>query len=125
MTEGVGTLAILNVGAGDTKLTFDITNPDELARSAAIVKDMIRKGFALLIEVGRDEKGPLYRRAYDFDEKTAEYIVAGVASEPEIENEQSPKQKAPAAPRRGGKRETHRIPAAKATAVAVARTAGG
>ena len=78
-----GEVGILNVGAGDTKLTFDPSKPDEVARSAQIVKDMIRRGFVLLIEVGQDEKGEaIYKRAHDFDESTAEYIVAGVTELP-------------------------------------------
>ena len=71
MTKQTGSIGILNVGAGDTKLVFDNSKPDEVAKSAAIVRDMIRRGFVLLIEVGRDDDGPLYRRAHDFDERTA------------------------------------------------------
>lgn len=126
-----GEVGILNVGAGDTKLTFDPTNPDEVKRSAAIVKDMIRRGFVLLIEVGQDDKGPIYRRAHDFDEATAEYIVAGVATdestttEPADDKEQAsaPPRARKAASRR--KRTAERIPASTTRAVAVARTAGG
>ena len=72
-----GTIGILNVGAGDTKLTFDPKNPSEVARTSRIVKDMLRRGYALLIEIGKDEKGePKYARAKDFDEKHCEYIHA-------------------------------------------------
>lgn len=110
-----GAVAILNVGAGDTKLSFDPSNPKEVARAAKIVKDMLRRGFCLLIEVGKDEKGPLYRRALDFDEKTTEYIIAG---DPEdVEPSRPSKRKGIATPRR--------IPAGRTNAVAVARTAGG
>lgn len=35
-----GEVGILNVGAGDTKLTFDPSKPDEVARSAQIVKTL-------------------------------------------------------------------------------------
>lgn len=119
----MGSVGILNVGAGDTKLVFDNSDPDEIAKSAAIVKDMIRRGFVLLIEVGRDDKGAVYRRAHDFDEKTAEYIVAGAPTDQEIETNV---EKPASAPRRSGKRTAQtRIPAAKTNAVAVARTAGG
>ncbi len=72
----VGTVAILNVSAGDTKLTFDPKMPAEVARAAKVVKDMLRRGFALLVEVGHDDKGPLYRRVHDFDEATTEYNTA-------------------------------------------------
>lgn len=125
-----GELAILNVATGDTKLMFDPSNPEEVKRSARIVKDMIRRGFILLIEVGRDEKGPTYRRAHDFDEATAEYIVAGLVSDAEgtPANEQEPasapriQSQRPAQSRRAGKT---RVPAGTVKAVAVARTAGG
>ncbi len=122
----IGTVGILNVGAGDTKLVIDNTKPDELARSAAIVLDMIRRGFVLLIEVGHDDKGPIYRRAHDFDESTAEYIIAGSAPDQEaIANEQEPAGEAG----RGRPRKTatgpRRVAAATTNAVAVARTAGG
>jgi hypothetical protein len=110
-----GTVAILSVGAGDTKLSFDPKNPKEVARSAKIVKDMIRRGFVLLIEVGRDEKGPLYRRALDFDESAAEYIIAGDPDDVEPSREKKG--------RRG--RPRTRIAASRTSALSVARTAGG
>jgi hypothetical protein len=80
----------------------------------------------LLIEVGRDETGPLYRRAHDFDEKTAEYIIAGEIHDDEAEAS------APAPTPRAGKgkagraKKSHlRVAASRTSAVAVARTAGG
>lgn len=126
----IGEVAILNVAAGDTKLSFDPSNPTEAKRSASIVKDMLRRGFVLLIEVGQDGEGrPLYRRAHDFDENTAEYIIAGSVSddmkEPRIDQEpagKTPRTRKAAAARTSRKR---RIPASSAKAVSVARTAGG
>jgi hypothetical protein len=114
-------MGILNVGAGDTKLVFDNKNPDELAKSAAIVRDMIRRGFALFIEVGHNEKGPIYQRAHDFDEATAEYIVVGPSQEQEESNEQI----TAIPPPRSRKGTSRRIPAVQASGVAVARIAGG
>lgn len=115
----MGEIGILNVGAGDTKLSFDPKNKAETKRAAGIVKDMIRRGYAILVQVGENDKGPLYQRAHDFDETTAEYIIAGGP-----ENMEIPDVKKPASPPRKGKAAT-RIPATKAKAVAVARTAGG
>jgi hypothetical protein len=43
-------LSILNVGHGDTKLTFDKDKPEERERAALIVGEMLRKGFAILVE---------------------------------------------------------------------------
>lgn len=119
-----GEIGILNVGAGDTKLSFDPSKPDEVKRTCAIVTDMIRHGYAILVEAGRDEKGPLYRRALDFDPETAEYIVAGQPAEEEpTTHEQKPA--SPPKGRRRRKETRERIPAAKSSAVAVSRIAGG
>lgn len=122
-----GSIGILNVGAGDTKLVFDNSKPDEVAKSAAIVRDMIRRGFVLLIEVGRDADGPLYRRAHDFDEHTAEYIIAGpTPDQPEAKtHDQKPASKARAGRQSKKAAGSFRVPAASTNAVAVARTAGG
>lgn len=120
----MGSVGILNVGAGDTKLVFDNSNPDETAKSAAIVKDMIRRGFVLLIEVGRDDKGAIYRRAHDFDENTAEYIVAGAPTEQETRHEQKPSIP-PRRSRQAKAQPKQRISASSTNAIAVARTAGG
>lgn len=118
----MGQIGILNVGAGDTKLSFDPKNKAETERAAKIVKDMIRRGFAILIEVGKDERGPLYRRAHDFDEQTHEYIIAGM---PDEQEEMSVKK--PTGAQRGRRKGTtqQRVPANKTNAVAVARVAGG
>lgn len=120
-----GEVGILNVGAGDTKLSFDPKNPGEVERAKKIIMDMIRRGFAILVEIGRDEKGPMYRRALDFDPETAEYIIAG---EPATKEDIDVKEPASSPPRgRKGPRPASpkRIPAASTSAVAVARTAGG
>lgn len=121
----IGELGILNVAAGDTKLTFDPRKPAEVRAASKTVKDMIRRGYAILIEVGRDDKGPLYRRALDFDAETAEYIIAGT---PEEEAEEDARGEASAPPpRRERKKATapKRVAATATSAIAVARTAGG
>lgn len=134
-----GSIGILNVGAGDTKLVFDDKDPAGKAKAAATVRDMIRKGFVLLIEAGTDEKGePVYRRAKDFDPDTAEYIVAGTIEPQENDTSdhhdngepaatagrEAPARKG-AAQRRKAKPADVRIAASSTNAVAVARTAGG
>lgn len=73
----MGDIAILNVGAGDNKLVFDPSDAAGMIRAARIVKDMLRRGYALLVETGKGDDGkPVYQRATDFDEKTCEYIIA-------------------------------------------------
>ncbi len=65
----MGSVGILNVGAGDIVLTFDKNNPAEAIRAGRIVTDMLRRGYALLVEVERDGE-KCFERALDFDEKT-------------------------------------------------------
>jgi hypothetical protein len=75
-----GTVGILNVGAGDITLSFDPANAIERIRSARIVRDMIRRGYALLVEVERDGVKS-FERALDFDEAHCRYLIADFAPE--------------------------------------------
>jgi hypothetical protein len=137
-----GTVAILNVGAGDTKLSFDPTNPAERIRAARIVADMLRRGYALLVEVGKAADGrPIYQRAVAFDEARCEYIIAdfdpvtaakadqeeAAANESNVSETEAPSatqaDEAAPAPRRKGSRR--RVDAGSSRSVAVARSAGG
>lgn len=126
-----GEIGILNVGAGDTKLSFDPANPAERARAAKIVTDMLRRGFAILIEVGSDEKGPLYRRVTEFDPEKCEYIIAGDPGADEAvaipEGARTGLNDGPPLPKEKGKRGRLkvRVPADKAKAISVSRPAGG
>lgn len=130
----MGSIGILNVGAGDTKLTFDKNNPAECIRAARIVKDMLRRGYALLVDTGEGK----YQRVIDFREDAYEYIIAdfdpvtAAKADKEHEDEQSsqteePAQADAAAPtkRRGRPPKTRAIPATGAKGIAVARTSGG
>ena len=121
----IGTVEILNVGEGDTKLTFDKSNPEERKRAAKIVKDMLKRGYALLIQIGEIDGEPTYRRVREFDPDTCEYIIA--TTDDEVINigeavEIKPSKKKSTRKKRVSKT---RIPADKTRAVAVARTAGG
>lgn len=129
-------LAILNVGEGDTKLSFDPAKPEERERAARIVTDMLKRGFAIMVLVEVRDGEPLYRRVKAFDPETCEYIIAGDPGADEVLAGAKPDD-APAPPenatteayqkrmpkRRG--RPPKRIPAEKAKAVGVARSAGG
>lgn len=72
---GDGVLEILNIGDGDTKITFEKNNLAESIRARRIIQDMIRRGYALIVETERNGKKE-YVRALDFDPETAEYIIA-------------------------------------------------
>lgn len=129
-----GNLAILSVGSGDTKLSFDKDNPAECIRAARIVKDMLKRGYALLIEVGKDADGQAkYQRVLSFDENVCEYIIADL--DPSVVEAQG-EEDVGAAPERNvvgpspagkpaKKDRTKRVAADSATGVAVAPTAGG
>lgn len=137
-------IGILNVGAGDTKLTFDKNNPAECIRSARIVTDMLRRGYALLVEVERNGV-KAYERVREFRADTCQYIIAdldpiiaaeadavaqpGETTSEEIQDEGTPAAKN--ADRKGKaiepyrKRGTRAVHASEARGVAVARSAGG
>lgn len=140
MPERAGEVGILNVGAGDTKLSFDPKNPAERIRAARIVKDMIRRGYALLVET--NPGSGVYVRAIDFKEDVCEYVIADfdpvTAAEADAQEEQqnghqqgeagegtAPATGTPAPARRGRKPRERSIPAESARAVSVARSAGG
>lgn len=112
-----GSVSILNVGEGDTKLTFDPAKPDERERAAKIVTDMLKRGYAILVDVGEKDGDRIYRRAKGFDPTTCEYLIVGLPTEEEHDIEDAGKKK-----RRG---RPGRIGAHKTRAVAVARSARG
>lgn len=150
--EDIGTLAILNVAGGDVKVSFDKNNPAEVIRAKRIVRDMLHRGYALLVEVERDGE-KRFERALDFNEETAEYLIAdfdpittptqewqraaeegyeagtqegggdGEGIPKEIVAEEEPKPESGAPHRRGRPRKA--VPASGTRAVAVARSAGG
>jgi hypothetical protein len=116
----MSTVAILNVGEGDTKISFDKKNPAERKRAAKIVTDMLKRGYALMIEVGKRKGEPIYQRVKKFDPETCEYIVMG-GPEDEIDLGAKPHAKK----KRAKKKRTRRVAAEKTTGVSVPRTAGG
>ncbi len=143
-----GQIGILNVGAGDTKLTFDKNNPAERIRSARIVTDMLRRGYALLIEVTDKKGNKTYTRVHAFREDSCEYIIADldpiIAAEQDAKDERNnvaarepsateaggaaTPETTLATPRLAGGRKrggTRAVSASETTGVAVARSAGG
>ena len=139
MSIGIpGTVGLLNVGEGDIRLSFDPNDPAERIRAARIVKDLIRRGYALLVET---ELGSgTYRRATAFDEERCEYLIADF--DPEVAHAEDAKELAnvaqqdaqeqgtevqaqPAAPHPRGRPKTKRVDAGKTAAVAVPRISGG
>lgn len=148
----MGELSVLNVAGGDIKITFDRNNVAESIRARRMVGDMIRRGYALLVEVERNGERA-YERALGFDETKGEYLIADfdphvaevedafeeVRNIREGQREQdkaaAAKQQGPATAaegastppepklKRGGRRKS--VPMDSAKAVGVARSAGG
>jgi len=126
----MGTLSILNVYEGDVKITFDTKDAAETIRARRMIQDLIRRGYALLIEV----EGA-YQRAIDFDEKVGEYVIADFdpsyrqkSNEEEGEDEREEEkesEEAEAPPKIRSRRGRRRISMEATNAVAIARSAGG
>lgn len=112
-----GTLGILNVGAGDTKLVFDPDKPEERKKAAAAVRQMLRAGFSIFAEKMDAYGKTAFVRVHDFDEEACEYIIMEAPEDGRGEE-------TPASGARRGLRAT-RAPAASTRAVAVGRTSGG
>ena len=135
MEDNMGTVGILNVGTGDTKLTFDKSNPAECIRAARIVADMIKRGYVLLIETTKDDGSKIFVRAKQFLEDTCEYVVADF--DPLVAHVHDAKEIAngtidepPTAPGNGeGSAEKRprlkKVHASSTRSIAVPRTAGG
>lgn len=128
-----GQVGILNVGAGDTKLSFDKKNPAERIRAARIVTDMLKRGYVLLVDVGKGK----CQRVKRFDENKCEYIIADfdpleAAAADAKESHDGKAGKVEQGATGSGKRGPGRpklvdraIAAESTSAVAVGRTAGG
>lgn len=143
-----GTVSALSTSLGHLKLSFDPNDPVERLRAARVVTDMLRRGYALMIEVVKPDGEKAFQRVQSFDEERCEYIVADldpsaseqgqqfeqlgrlvadklqdvlyVDSEGQV-SEEIPVQKSRGRP----KKSTKRLPAETSKVVAVARTAGG
>jgi hypothetical protein len=67
-------LDVLSVGAGDIQINFNPIDVQEVERAKRIITDMLRRGYALFIPTGSDEK-PL-ARVRRFIAKEGVYIIA-------------------------------------------------
>jgi hypothetical protein len=112
-----GFLSILNVGAGDLRISFNPKYPAEAKRAREMVTDMLRRGYAIVVA----EEDGTHSPVNAFDPETCEYIVADSAPVGAEEEAAA----APPTPRKRGRPRTRRIPARKARATAIAPSAGG
>lgn len=113
-------LAVLNVGEGDMKFTFDADDVLEVARAERIVTDMLRRGYALFAEAG----GKL-KPVAAFNPKTACYVLADgpTVAPSRVESEQVEEPEAPAK-KRGRPKKTE-VPMKGTKVTSVPRSAGG
>ena len=135
----MGELSCLNVSGGDITITFDTADAAEAIRAKRMISDMLKRGYALLIEV--DGK---FTRCLEFKEDVGVYVVADFDPEPKQQTENTDdsisdttsedaadsgesEELANAKKTRGrpSKSKTTEIPMAKAKARAVAPSAGG
>jgi len=100
-----GSLCILNISAGDVKISFNKDNPEELARARDMIEDMLKRGYSILVQWGDG-----WRRAKKFIPTRDTYVVE--VPETTTEGEKP-------------KLVEKEIPAKKTRALAVAPTAGG
>jgi hypothetical protein len=114
--DEMGELSVLNVGAGDIKVTFNHLDSAESAKAIKMLMDMRDRGYAILVET---EDG--YTRAVDIDASRGRYIIqiAGDAPLPADAEEVTPTKKNG----RRGRRVS--VPIAGRRATGVARSAGG
>lgn len=105
-------LEILNVGAGDFKLTFDKNDPADIERAKRIIPDMLKRGYALFCEI--DGK---HERVTGFDQARECYIVR-LPWEAEWDGEL-------AEPPKDKKEKKARVPMRKTKVMAIGRSAGG
>ena len=120
-----GSLSVLNVGAGDIEVRFNPHQPEEVERALKMLKDMQRRGYAILVKQGDGS----YARAIEIDEKTSCYVISEevpveTAAPPDVEAAAAADEP-PVAPRRRGRPPKKQQPIAGSHAVGVARSAGG
>lgn len=113
-----GSLAVLNVGAGDVRVEF---SDDEIAndKTIAMIEDMLQHGYAVLVESDGD-----WLRVTRIDREQREYVlrqnrrIALPGTQAKVEQAETPAKATKA------KREK-RAPVRSSRAVGVARSAGG
>jgi hypothetical protein len=103
----MGSLDVLNCGAGHLRFDFDKDDPQEAERAKRVIQDMISRGYSLFIE--QPDGGGLVK-VEGFDAATSSYIISD-APEP--------------VKKRGGKGKKRRVPMTGSKATGVGPTAGG
>ncbi len=111
-----GELIVLSVHKGDTKLSFDGKDPEELAHAKTVITDMLQRGYLIFIDTGEGEGEDRLRRVTAFDPEKCEYILRADKRRKEYKDALQAGQEPP---------KEERVPAAKTRATAIAPTSGG
>ncbi len=109
-------ISILNVGEGDTKLSFDPDKPIERERACRIVTDMVRRGYIITVSITGKSGKVIHRRVKRFDPQHCQYLIEGLSAEEEADI---------ADQLAGRSKGGVLVDAPKVPAVAIARTARG
>lgn len=67
----IGSLAVLNVGAGDICVTFNQEDTGEAAKAIRMLRDMQARGYAILVRMPDNS----YVRAHEIDASSGRYVV--------------------------------------------------
>jgi hypothetical protein len=110
----IGSLSILNTGAGDINVSFNEHDPAERDKAIKMLKDMQIRGYAILIQLADGT----YVRAESFDEVQGRYVI-------QVPDDTTIPEGATEVPRKRGRPRKVSIPIEKAKATGVARSAGG
>lgn len=121
LQEEPGTMNVLSVGRGDMKINFNSDNPEEVEQAKSMVRDMLRSGYMIFVEVEEDGK-KVTKKVHDFDEKHCEYVIR-------IDKRTKPWKNRDKKSKKGGEKgkgkDTERHSARTTKSRAVAPTGGG
>lgn len=109
-----GSLAILNTGAGDIRVSFNDQDDAEADRAIAMLLDMQKRGYAIMVQ---QEDGS-YLRAVAINRETKSYVVIPPKADESVakDDEQPVKRR---------RQRSVEQPVRNRRAVGVARSAGG
>lgn len=115
----VGELNVLNVGAGDIRVTFNHIDQGETKKALRMLKDMQQRGYAIMVAL----PDGTYTRAKTIDPTTNSYVIVVAEDAPLPTDAVVEKTRG----RKKGKTGTKsaKVPVRTSRAVGVARSAGG
>jgi hypothetical protein len=112
----IGSIDILNTGHGHLEIVVDKSDVAKLELARRVIKDMLRRGYALFVH----GEGNELHRVRRFDEKADRYVIAAGA---EVEAEEPKDRTLP--PLKRGRPRTRAVDISGAKVTAVGRSAGG